>query len=294
MTDAIVRAWREGDDERLVPLWEPMGWAPLEVYRRKFDDSSNDRNRVWVVELAGEIVGHAIATRRDVFVEGAWHTFGGVGHLVVHPKARGLGLGWRLLRLCEQAASEAGLRGILMWTQETLVPAYSLYVRDGFELVAQTARHQVMLQWLAEVTPGRALAVRPIDPTAPDVLDLRREWAQEAFPVSTGWDVTCMAGTDLGIFEGDDLVGAFASGLGDPVVRAQRVGEALGAMARWKLEQGARVAEFRLSAGSPADTWLAPYTNCREETGLRTMVKPLGEPLVLGTQYLVHGACWPW
>ncbi len=294
MSDAIIRNWREGDDEHLVPLWEPMQWTTLAAYGRKLQDPNNDRSRIWVAELKGEVVGHVMATRREVYVEGEWRVFGGVGHLAVHPKARGLGLGRRLLRLCEQAAEDAGLRGILMWTQETFVPAYAMYVRSGFELVAQVARHQVMLTWLTEVLPSRALDVRPVDPAAPEVLDLRRVWAKEAFPVSAGWDVACMAGAEWGLFDGEDLVGAFPGGLGDPVIPARRVNEALGAMARWRQEQGATVAEFLLSAGSPADRALAPYTNCREEIGLRTMVKPLGAPLELGGQYRVHGACWPW
>lgn len=294
MGEAVVRTWRESDDEGLVALWEPMEWTDLAEYGRKLDDPGNSPDRVWVAELDGELVGHAIATRREVYVEGGWQVFGGVGHLTVHPKARGLGLGRRLLTLCEQAAHRDGVRGLLMWTKETFVPAYSMYVRSGYQLVAQSVRHQVAIDWLLRSLPSRTLGVRQIEPAAPEVLDLRRAWATEAFPVSVGWDATSMVATEWGLFECGRLVGAFSAQLADPVIPAARVAEALGAMAEWKAGQGARTAEFWLTAGSPADVCLSPYTSCREEFGLRTMVKPLGRPLDLGPQYAVQRACWPW
>jgi GNAT superfamily N-acetyltransferase len=294
MPDIEIRNWRQGDDEALVPLWAPMRWTDLELYGRKFEDPSNAPDRVFVAEIDGRIAGHAIATRRDVYLEGAWRTFGGVGHLAVHPKAKGLGLGRRLLDECDRVAEEAGLRGVLMWTKESFIPAYAMYLRTGYELVGQMARHQTALDWLIEALPAESLEVRPVVPASDDVLQLRAEWAEEAFPVSCGWDVQAMTGTEWGLYDGGKLVGAFSAQLTDPVVPAQRAAEALGAMARWKRDQGAEVADFWLTAESPADRALAPHTHLREVIGMRTLVKPLGGALKLGDQYAIHGACWPW
>jgi ribosomal protein S18 acetylase RimI-like enzyme len=54
----------------------------------------------------------------------------------VSPEARGLGLGRRLLRSLEQAASEAGVTAIRLETNGTLSEAIALYRKAGYAEVA--------------------------------------------------------------------------------------------------------------------------------------------------------------
>lgn len=52
--------------------------------------------------------------------------------LAVDERARGLGLGHALVRAALAAAQRAGHRGMVLWTQPTMVAAHRVYERAGF------------------------------------------------------------------------------------------------------------------------------------------------------------------
>jgi ribosomal protein S18 acetylase RimI-like enzyme len=55
--------------------------------------------------------------------------------LIVEPKARGLGLGKRLVEECVGFAREKGYRKLVLWTQSNLAAARHIYERCGFRRV---------------------------------------------------------------------------------------------------------------------------------------------------------------
>jgi GNAT superfamily N-acetyltransferase len=57
--------------------------------------------------------------------------------LIIDPKARGLGLGKRLVDECLRFAKDTGYTSMTLWTQSILVAARGIYARAEFKLVAE-------------------------------------------------------------------------------------------------------------------------------------------------------------
>jgi len=97
------------------------------------DNHDPERERCWVAEMAGEIVG-------CVFVVKQSDEVAKLRLLLVEPSARGLGIGSRLVDECLRFARQAGYRKVTLWTNSVLVSARRIYDAYGFRLV-ESERH---------------------------------------------------------------------------------------------------------------------------------------------------------
>ena len=88
------------------------------------------RERAWIAELDGRRVGSIFCVAGDE--PGAAK----LRILLVHPDARGHGVGTRLVDACTAFARDAGYSRVRLWTNDVLVAARRIYLAAGFRLVA--------------------------------------------------------------------------------------------------------------------------------------------------------------
>jgi DNA-binding MarR family transcriptional regulator/GNAT superfamily N-acetyltransferase len=121
-----IYAAEYGWDERFEALVAEI--AAKFIHR--FDPA---RERCWIAEVDGEPAG-------CVFLVGQNKTTAKLRLLLVEPRARGLGLGRRLVRECIAFARDKGYRKLVLWTQSNLAAARAIYRTEGFRLV-KTEKH---------------------------------------------------------------------------------------------------------------------------------------------------------
>src|SRR5690242_20262900 len=92
------------------------------------------RERCWIADVDGEPVG-------CVFLEQGSAEIAKLRLLLVDPKARGLGLGTRLVDECINFARAAGYNSITLWTHSVLLGARHIYEKAGFRLTSSEPRH---------------------------------------------------------------------------------------------------------------------------------------------------------
>jgi GNAT superfamily N-acetyltransferase len=132
-----------------------LGWAVMahgEVYAAQFGWDTSfealvarivadyahgagpDREAAWIAEVDGKRAG-------CVFLVAGEDDMAKLRILLVHPDARGRGLGTRLVDECLAFARVAGYRGVTLWTNEVLTSARRIYQAAGFELVDKKPHH---------------------------------------------------------------------------------------------------------------------------------------------------------
>jgi DNA-binding MarR family transcriptional regulator/GNAT superfamily N-acetyltransferase len=92
------------------------------------------KERCWIAEMDGENVGTVM------LVKDAKPGVARLRLLLVDPKARGLGLGARLVDECVRFARKAGYESMTLWTHENLVAARRIYDKAGFTLTSSEKR----------------------------------------------------------------------------------------------------------------------------------------------------------
>jgi len=98
------------------------------------DNFDARRERCWIAERDGEIAGSVLLVKDS-------EEIAKLRLLYVEPKARGLGIGCRLVQGCLGFARRTGYRKITLWTKDVLVSAGRIYEAAGFRLVREEPHH---------------------------------------------------------------------------------------------------------------------------------------------------------
>ncbi len=124
---AVLYAQEYGLDEEFEALVAEI----VAKFIRHFDPN---KERCWIAEQEGENVG-------SVFIVKQSPTVAKLRLLLVEPKARGLGLGARLVDECIQFARRTGYRKITLWTNSVLLSARHIYRAAGFRMIHEERHH---------------------------------------------------------------------------------------------------------------------------------------------------------
>lgn len=93
------------------------------------------RERCWIAEMDGENVGCVMLVKDEQ------PNVARLRLLLVDPKARGLGLGGRLVDECVRFARATGYTKTTLWTHSVLTAARHVYEGAGFRLTSSEPRH---------------------------------------------------------------------------------------------------------------------------------------------------------
>lgn len=163
--EIMLRPHRVGDmgwivHRQAVLYAREYGWDSdyealiADIAGRFLRDFKPDRERCFVAERAGEIVGSVFAVEqsRDVAK---------LRLLYVEPSARGQGVGRRLVDACIDFAREKAYARLDLWTNDILIAARGIYESTGFKLIGEERHrsfgHDLVGQtWSLDLTQARA------------------------------------------------------------------------------------------------------------------------------------------
>jgi DNA-binding MarR family transcriptional regulator/GNAT superfamily N-acetyltransferase len=101
-----------------------------EIVAKFIRDFDRGRERCWIAEKDGKMVGSVFVVRQD-------ETTAKLRLLYVDAGARGLGIGHRLVEECLRFAKQAGYTRMMLWTNSVLVEARRIYEKAGFQLIEE-------------------------------------------------------------------------------------------------------------------------------------------------------------
>ncbi len=111
-------------------------------YTEAIEAFTSGKARLWVAEDAGEVVGSiAIVEHSPEAAQLRW--------FILHPSARGQGLGHRLLKEAIELSRASGYQRVFLWTLSNLDAAIHLYRAFGFQ-ETEEATHQLWGKTLTE------------------------------------------------------------------------------------------------------------------------------------------------
>ena len=133
----VVYSEEYGFDETFEALVAEI----LVQFIRKHDPK---RERIWIAEQDGQRIG-------SVMIVEAGDQVAQLRLLFVEPKARGKGIGKRLINECISFSRRNRYRKIKLWTQSNLLEARHLYAKAGFELVEESPHKSFGHDLIAEI-----------------------------------------------------------------------------------------------------------------------------------------------